>query len=391
MPAELLRTLTNSNFLALLAISQAACGGSTEALSTMSEGSPAGNLNMVSCTYEADDIKYSADCGTLFVPENRGKSKARLIALPITRIRAARDAPSEPIFWLSGGPGSSNMRDSLPTGLIEDHEIVMVGYRGADGSVTLDCPKVTQAWRGTGGNLLSSESLTNIGEAFSDCATRLQAEAVDLDGYTLPEVIEDMEAARIALGYERVNLLSGSYGTRLAMFYASLHPNAIHRSVMYAVNTPGHFVWEPETIDEMIEYDSDLCSQDPECSSRTDNLAESMHKVVHSMPRRWLFIPIDPGKVRVTTHFLLFHRRSAATAYDLYLAAEAGDPSGLALASLMYDFIWPPMNTWGEWANKGGIDYNRSRDWVTEMDPPGSILGSPLSLAAGGQGQLASS
>jgi hypothetical protein len=45
------------------------------------------------------------------------------------------------------------------------------------------------------------------------------------------------------------------------------------------------------------------------------------------------------------------------------------------------------MNTWGEWANKGGPDYDPSRDWITEMDPPGSILGSPLSLGIGGMVQ----
>jgi pimeloyl-ACP methyl ester carboxylesterase len=239
-----------------------------------------------------------------------------------------------------------------------------------------------------GGDLFSDESLTNIGQAFERCAAQLEDEGIDLDGYTLPEVIEDMEAARAGLGYERVSLLSGSYGTRVAMFYASLYPDSVYRSVMYAVNPPGHFVWEPEVLDEMIAYDAGLCAQDPECSARTDDLAESMRNVAHNLPRRWLFIPIDPGKARIVTHFLLFHRRSAATAYDLYLAAEEGDPSGLALMSVMYNFMWPPMNVWGEWANKGGPDYDPSRDWVTDMDPPGSVLGAPLSLGVGGPMQL---
>ena len=212
----------------------------------------------------------------------------------------------------------------------------------------------------------------------------MEDEGVDLDGYTLPEVIEDMEAARAGLGYERINLLSGSYGTRVAMFYASLYPKSTNRSVMVAVNPPGHFVWEPDVIDAMIAYDADLCAGDPGCSARTDDLAETVRNVAHNIPRRWLLIPIDPGKVRVTTQFLLFHRGSAATAYDLYLAAEQGDSSGLALMSMMYGFIWPSMNTWGEWASKGGPDYDSARDWITEMDPPGSILGSPLSLAIGG-------
>jgi hypothetical protein len=32
-------------------------------------------------------------------------------------------------------------------GLLDEHDIVMVGYRGVDGHVVLDCPEVTKAWR----------------------------------------------------------------------------------------------------------------------------------------------------------------------------------------------------------------------------------------------------
>ena len=384
------RVLLSILIAILLVLLLIACGG--KAPLTVPAGAQAGDLvDMQSCTYEVDDVEYAADCGTLVVPENRNDPEARLIALPIIQVRATSDSPTEPIFWLTGGPGASNMHFKHFEGLLEDHDIVMVGYRGVDGSVVLDCPEVTKAWRGKGGDLFSDESLSNIGEAFRNCAADWRDEGVDLDGYTLPEVIEDLEAARIGLGYPRVNLLSGSFGTRVAMFYASLYPDSVHRSVMTAVNTPGHFVWEPEVLDAQIEYDAKLCAQDPECSARTDDLAETMHNVTHNMPSRWLFIPIDPGKTRVLTHFLLFHRRSSATVYDLFLAAEEGDPSGLALMSVMYNLIWPGMNTWGEYANKGIIDYDPARDYLTEMDPPDSVIGSPFSLLCGGQGQFGGS
>jgi pimeloyl-ACP methyl ester carboxylesterase len=379
---------TITTLATVLVLALVACGGSEEPVS-VPEGAQAGDLvSLDACTYEADDVEYAADCGTLVVPENRNEADSRLIALPVTRIHATGGSPTEPVFWLTGGPGDSNMVVNPPPEMMENHDLVMVGYRGVDGSDVLTCPEVSKAWRGVGDDLLSDESLANIGQQFANCAARLQGEGIDLDGYTMPAVIEDMEDARIGLGYERVNLLSGSYGTRVAMFYASLYPESVHRSLMVSVNPPGHFVWEPEVIDEMIAHDAELCSRDPVCSARTDDLAESMRNVIDNMPRRWLFIPIDPGKVRITTHFLLFHRNSAATAYDLYLAAEEGDPSGLALTSVMYNFIWPPLEYWGEWANKGGTDYDLSRDWITEMKPPGSVIGSPISLAVGGMGQF---
>jgi pimeloyl-ACP methyl ester carboxylesterase len=376
----------------VLILSQAACGGAKEAAIMVPEGAQAGDLvGMDACIYEVDDLEYEAECGTLIVPENREVPGSQLIGLPIIKVLATGTLSAEPIFWLAGGPGGTNMNFTHLDGLVDNHDIVMVGYRGVDGSVVLDCPEVTKAWRGTGGDLFSDESLRNIGESFRLCAEEWRAKGVDLDGYNLPGVVEDLEDARVALNYPWVNLLSGSYGTRVAMFYAALYPESVYRSVMTAVNTPGHFVWEPETLDEQIEYDASLCAQDSGCSARTDDLAETMRNVTDNMPDRWLFIRINPGKVRVLTHFLLYHRRSSATVYDLYLAAEEGDPSGLALMSVMYDLIWPGMITWGEWASKGIIDYDPNRDWVAAMDPPDSIIGSPVSLVSGGSGKFGDS
>src|SRR5689334_8455342 len=59
----------------------------------------AGQLTLHSCSYATEDGSYKADCGTLVVPENRANSHSRLIALPVTRIRAKSTHPAEPIFW----------------------------------------------------------------------------------------------------------------------------------------------------------------------------------------------------------------------------------------------------------------------------------------------------
>lgn len=383
---------TITTLLLILLLSTAlvtACSAPEAPTLTVPEGARAGQLTGLDpCKYESNVVEYAADCGTLAVPENRNEPDARLIALPVIRVRAVSDTPADPIFWLAGGPGSSNMHFTGLEGLIENHDIVMVGYRGMDGSVVLECPEMAKATTGIGDDLLSEASLANFGEAMTQCARRLEGEGVDLAGYTIPEVVNDMEAVRVALGYERANLLSASYGTRVAMVYAWMFPDSLHRSAMISVNPPGHFAWEPDTIDDLIAYDAELCARDTECSARTDNLAETMWDVSHNMPERWLLIPIDPGKVGFITHFMLFHRGSSASVFDAYLAAAGGDPSGLALMSLAHDFMIPSAITWGDWAAKGSIDYDPRRDWITEMDPPDSILGAPTSLLVGGAVQL---
>jgi len=49
-------------------------------------------------------------------------------------------------------------------------------------------------------------------KAFAACAKRLERSGVDLTGYTLAEQADDINAARVALGYKRIDLFSESAG-----------------------------------------------------------------------------------------------------------------------------------------------------------------------------------
>ncbi len=66
------------------------------------EGAKAGQLTLEPCQYATEDGALTADCGTLVVPENRNDPHSRLIALPVTRIRALSAQPGEPLFRLEG-------------------------------------------------------------------------------------------------------------------------------------------------------------------------------------------------------------------------------------------------------------------------------------------------
>jgi pimeloyl-ACP methyl ester carboxylesterase len=386
------RTIIIISSIALLSLMLAACGSAKKAPVTVPAGAQAGDLvGLEPCTYKAGDVEYAADCGTLAVPENRADPNSRLIALPVIRVRATGDNPAEPIFYLSGGPGTSNLHFQHLEDVIENHDLVQVGYRGVDGSVVLDCPEISEAVR-TARDVLGDESLESHTGAGSNCAERLQAEGVDLAGYTLTETIDDNEDARVALGYERINLLGGSYGTRLEMIYEWRYPDSLHRVVMLAVNPPGHFVWDAKVIDEQIADYARLCAQDPECSARTDDLAASMRRLAEDMPDRWLFIPIDEDAIKLLTHVMLYESiqppgmpvpLSGPAAVDMWLAAEAGDASGMALASLSRNMFLPTLWTWGEGLSlAASVDdyHDPARDYRSEFEAPDTILGSPVSL-----------
>ena len=145
-------TMTIAPYLSL-----AGCSGSEKEALTIPEGAQAGQLvGMEPCTYEINDIEYEADCGILVVPENRTARISRLIGLPITRIRSTGTSPAEAIFFLPGGPGESNTGTSRLKWFIDSHDFVIVGYRGVDGSVRLDCPEVSAHIKNLPGDMLGA-------------------------------------------------------------------------------------------------------------------------------------------------------------------------------------------------------------------------------------------
>ena len=346
---------------------------------TVPDGARAGEVILAACTVRSGGVRRDADCGTLVVPEIRRDPKVRLIALPVTRIHASAANPAEPIFYLAGGPGHSNMTFRPPAWLLTDHDVVMVGYRGVDGTPKLDCPEVADAMSAGSGDLLGPASLDSLGAAMQRCAVRLQTGGVDLDGYSIPEVVEDMEAARKALGYERIDLLSESYGTRVAQVYATMHPTSLLRSAMIGVNPPGHFLWQPDVVDAQVAYYADLWKRTGDPAA--PDIAAVMRRVNTDMPRRWLFLPIDQGKVKILSFAMLFHRTTAPIVFDAYLAADEGDLGGLAFMSLAFDFVMPKLMTWGEFFAVGGsADFEPGRNYRSELVAPGATLGAPMSL-----------
>ena len=256
--SERRRGFTAARIIALIVIALGVLGlvyvqltGGTSAVSVPA-GAHAGQLKLTSCTYTTEKGISSADCGTLVVPENRTNPHSRLIALPVIVIRATSAHPSEPIFRLNGGPGVTNMVFPDASRFTANHDVVLVGYRGVDGSSVLDCPEVTSALENSA-DMLGQASFRAYADGFRTCATRLTADGVDLAGYTLPEQVDDLEAARNALGYKQIDLVSESAGTRLAMIYAWRYPTSIHRSVMIGANPPGDFLFDTATIDQEFQ------------------------------------------------------------------------------------------------------------------------------------------
>jgi uncharacterized membrane protein YdfJ with MMPL/SSD domain/pimeloyl-ACP methyl ester carboxylesterase len=333
-----------------LAYVKASSGGSKVSVPA---GAKAGQLSLHPCHYGTEQGSYAADCGTLVVPENRANPGSRLIGVKVIRIKARSAHPGAPVFRLQGGPGVTNMKFARASRLAENHDVVLVGYRGIDSSVRLDCPEVSSALKRSE-EFISERSFRGYTQAFHDCVARLQEDGVDLAGSTLPAQADDLEAARRALGYGRINLVSESVGTRLAMIYAWRYPRSIHRSVLIAVNPPGHFLWDAKATDELLGRYSRLCAEDPSCSKRTDNLVASMRKTAAHMPDRFWGLPISAGNAKLASFWGLMESTSesaplsAPMTINSWISAADGDASGLWFLSLMARMAFPEAFVWGE-------------------------------------------
>ena len=343
-------------------------------------GAHAGQLTLKSCNYNTEKGTSAADCGTLVVPENRHDPKSRLIALPVIVIRAHSAHPGAPIFRLQGGPGITNMVFPDASRFTAKHDVVLVGYRGVDGSTRLDCPEVSSAM-GHSRDLLSEQSYRADAAAFRSCADRLRRDGVDLAGYSIPETVDDLEAARRALGYHQIDLVSESAGTRTAMIYAWRYPKSIHRSVMIGVNPPGNFIWNPKTTDEQIGRYAALCAQAASCRSRTPDLAASVKSSFAHVPTHWLFLPIKKGDFKAAAFFGLMNETSAGgnsiaapLTINSLLSADKGDASGAWFLSFMAQLTFPRSFVWGEMAAMGRSDATYAKHFYASGANRGSLI-----------------
>ena len=244
-------------------------------------------------------------------------------------------------------------------------------------------------------DFLGEKSFRAYEDGFRACAKRLTDEGLDLTRYGLAQQVDDMEAARKALGYDRIDLLSESAGTRTALIYAWRHPQRIHRSVMIGVNPPGRFLWDRHTTDEQLGRYAGLCAKDESCRTRTDDLAASMRRTAANMPDRWLFLPIQASTVRIFTFYGLMESTSemapmnGPTAIDSWLSVAEGDASGLWLQSLVAKLA-PMSFVWGQYASAARPDARAAKAYFASgTQNGGSALGYAATAFAWGGGRLA--
>ncbi len=313
--------------------------------------------------------------GIIKVPENYSINTNRYLILPFQRYTVKTQEQRETILYLGGGPGLSNQRYIPPKSLLKSHDVLLIGYRGMDGSVILDSPEIEKALLGVDNNILSDDSLKLMNSAALQFKIRMKSQGVDISQYNIGNVIEDAETLRKALNISQFNLMSLSYGTRVSLIYQSVYPNQINKSIMESVNVDGGFIWYPEIIDDQLQQFSEVYA-----TTSCHNPYNSIKLALSHMPKRWNTILLDPGKIKIMTFVGLFNTQMASGIIDAYCDASRGDYSGLALMSMTYNIMVPKMFIWGALLTHSfSADDKGALEMQNLISDDNTLLGSPIS------------
>jgi pimeloyl-ACP methyl ester carboxylesterase len=333
-------------------------------------------------------LTVSARCGTLSVPEDRERPEQRTleVAYAIVPARVGNPAP-DPVFFLAGGPGQSAidvapMISAALRDVNRDRHLVFLEQRGTGRSHPLNC---------------EFEDIDDMLEMDFD---RINTEVrgcmedwdVDVRHFTSSDYAEDLEALRQEFGFERINLIGGSYGTRMAQVYLRAYPERVRSVVLDAV-VPTRLRLGSEhslVLDQMLELLFQHCADDESCNARFPSVdsafrdliaqyRDNVQSITISHPRTGEGLPIEFNHqtLGVALRFLAYTPQTQMIIpYLVHEAATTGSPDRIAAqAMIVTDQIA------GSLAFGLNFSVGCTEDWPSwpdGMDNEGTLLGDSM-------------
>ncbi|WP_049621589.1 alpha/beta hydrolase [Frateuria defendens] len=295
-----------------------------------------GTLTLTACQLGQPNsgLSTAAWCAPFEVPENRDDPHGRRIMLRLAVVRSEAQVPAKDMLaLLAGGPGQA-ATESWPAvapaldALLAHRNVLLLDQRGTGGSNPLDCKSVEQA--GEEGDFDPGRLRAQTAQ----CLKEVEAKA-DPRYYTTTVAVEDLEAARRALGAPALDLVGISYGTRVAQQYAMRHPDAVRSLVLDGV-VPNTLVLGEEfaqNLDDALKAQFARCTADEACRKRfgdpyqtlfqlRDALRANPHRVSFRDPQNYRSVQRTLSEAALTSVVRMF-AYSPPTAALLPLSIDA--------------------------------------------------------------------
>lgn len=215
-------------------------------------------------------------CGTFRVPEDRAVPSGRVLPLKVVVLKAKAASPKEPVFFLSGGPGqgATGQAEGFQDSWIRDeHDIVLMDLRGTGGRTAQDCPPKDDL-QGYLEPPLSGQ------ERLRACRARLEQTA-DLTKYNTAIAMQDLDALRQAMGYDKIDIYGGSYGTRAGLAYVHAYGAHVRAAVMTGLSamenrSPLYHAAAAQRAFDMVVAQ---CEAEPQCQAAFPHIKADLAEV----------------------------------------------------------------------------------------------------------------
>lgn len=261
-----------------LAPAVVACGAL--GLGACSDGARPSQSRLVLKPCHVAGVQEELRCGTYEVFENRQTRRGRKLPLKIVLIPARSPRPEEgPVFLLGGGPGETNTdfaERAVASPSRQNHDIVLVDSRGTGDGHRLACqmPRSDDNLAG----YLRTPFAPEIAQA---CRAELE-QRFDLSQYSTAAMVDDLDEVRQALGYDKINLEGGSFGTYAALMYIRAHGEHVRSAYLTSLVTLSNRVplYLAEASQWSIERLFEQCDTDPACRSAYPRLREEFSAVL---------------------------------------------------------------------------------------------------------------
>ena len=268
----------------------------------------------------------SAKCGTLEVYENRATKKGRMISLNILVVPATGDKREpDPLIYFAGGPGSAATEDAIGIArafvkIREHRDLLFVDQRGTGKSHPLNCDFYNPA-----------DQQSYLGYFFPiedvrKCRPQLEANA-DLKLYTTTIAMDDIDDVRAALGYEKLNLFGGSYGTRAALTYLKRYPNRVRTATLQGISPTNQYLPRdfPVHTERALQGILAECAADEACNKAFPNLKEETKSLLTQLIKGPIEVEIPKPNSEERIKINLSRNLAAeAIRYMLYNPVAAG-------------------------------------------------------------------
>ncbi|HXV41845.1 MAG TPA: alpha/beta fold hydrolase [Anaerolineae bacterium] len=242
------------------------------------------------------------ECGYVTVPEQHGRPDGPTIRLAVAVLPSTAENPDpDPFFMAQGGPGGSSLElfplFMLNNPIRDERDIVIFDQRGTLYSEpNLLCPELDELTKETIELDLSiAESERRSLIAYQACSERLTEEGINLAAFNSLENAADVEAVRVALGYDKINFYGVSYGTLLGLHLMRDYPASLRSVILDAVvPTQGSFLQQAAaSADRAFKEVAQLCAADADCKTHYPDLENVIYEVMAALNKK-------PATVAVT-------------------------------------------------------------------------------------------